>query len=240
MYYEDRWTIIGCYLTKKSRSLFFEKLIFFSSTYFHKKLKIRYIHTLKEDIMVTTRSQQLQMTTRSKANSQTVFVELKTKSQERGITRPHTRSQAQTQKKEIESKEKQVKPFVVTYESEDSDSYIDNEDNDSVYEESIDEDEDEDESIDEESIDDDETIGHTTTTSEVVFDPDYFDDAHDEWMKNKRKLDNGCYVYICGYVYANRKLCQRDCCDKIGLYSGCKKHYMWEEKIHKLLMIPEV
>lgn len=232
MYYEDRWTIIGCYLTKKSRSpFFFEKLIFFSSTYFHKKLKTRYIHTLKEDIMVTTRSQELQMTTRSKANSQTLFVELKTKSQERGIKRPHTRSQAQTQKKEIESKEKQVKLFVVTYESEDSDSYIDNEDNDdSVYEESI----------DEESIDDDETIGHTTTTSEVGFDQDYFDDAHDEWMKNKRKLDNGCYVYICGYVYPNRKLCQRDCCDKIGLYSGCKKHYMWEEKIHKLLMIPEV
>lgn len=190
--------------------------------------------------MVTTRSQELQMTTRSKANSQTLFVELKTKSQERGRTRQHTRSQSQTQtqtqKKEIESKEKQVKPFVVTYESEDSDSYIDNEDeDDSVYEESIDE-----ESMDEESMDDDETIGHTTTTSEVGFDQDHFDDAHDEWMKNKRKLDNGCYVYICGYVYPNRKLCQRDCCDKIGLYSGCKKHYMWEEKIHKLLMIPEV
>ena len=181
------------------------------------------------------------MITRSKTNSQTVFVELKKKSQERDRTqtRPHTRSQTQTQKKETEVKEKQANPSV-TYESEDSDSYIDDddeddeddEDEDSVYEESIDE-----ESIDEESID--ETIGHTTTASEV-FEPDYFDDAHDEWMKNKRKLGNGCYVYICGYVYPNRKLCQRDCCDKIGLYSGCKKHYMWEEKIHKHLMIPEV
>ena len=181
--------------------------------------------------MVTTRTQQLQITTRSKANSQTVFLELTKKSRERRRkpTRPQTRSQTQTikekEKEEEKEEEKDTKyetESTITYDSEDFDTYIDDKDDD------------------DESMDDDETIGHTTTTSEVVFDQDYFDDAHDEWMKNKRKLGNGCYAYICGYVYANRKVCQRDCCDKIGLYSGCKKHYMWEEKIHKLLMIPEV
>ena len=60
-----------------------------------------------------------------------------------------------------------------------------------------------------------------------------FDDAHDSWMANKKRTANGTYVYICGYVKPNHKLCRIACCDKIGIYSGCKKHYMWEEKIHK-------
>ena len=60
-----------------------------------------------------------------------------------------------------------------------------------------------------------------------------FDDAHDSWMANKKRTANGAYVYICGYVKPNHKLCRIACCDKIGIYSGCKKHYMWEEKIHK-------
>ena len=60
-----------------------------------------------------------------------------------------------------------------------------------------------------------------------------FDEAHYEWMLNKRRNANGTFVYICGYVKPNHKLCQKDCCDEIGFYSGCKKHYMWEEKQHK-------
>ena len=56
-----------------------------------------------------------------------------------------------------------------------------------------------------------------------------FDDAHDEWMSNKKRGPNGTYVYICGFVKQNHKLCQRKCCDKFGIYSGCKKHYKWEE-----------
>lgn len=60
-----------------------------------------------------------------------------------------------------------------------------------------------------------------------------FDEAHYEWMLNKRRNANGTFVYICGYVKPNHKLCQKDCCDEIGIYSGCKKHYMWEEKQHK-------
>ena len=60
-----------------------------------------------------------------------------------------------------------------------------------------------------------------------------FDEAHNEWMLNKKRTKNGTFVYICGYVKPNHKLCQKGCHDKIGLYSGCKTHYMWEEKIHK-------
>ena len=62
-----------------------------------------------------------------------------------------------------------------------------------------------------------------------------FDDARDEWATNKRRGPNGTYVYICGFRQKNHKLCQIACCDKIGLYSGCKRHFMWEEKQHKLL-----
>ena len=56
-----------------------------------------------------------------------------------------------------------------------------------------------------------------------------FDDAHDEWVANKRRKSNGDYVYICGAPLKNGKKCNRDCCDKIGLYSGCRQHYSWEE-----------
>ena len=61
-----------------------------------------------------------------------------------------------------------------------------------------------------------------------------FDDAHNEWTANKRRGPNGTYVYICGKSLNSGKICQHACCDKIGLYSGCKRHYMWEEKAHKL------
>jgi hypothetical protein len=60
-----------------------------------------------------------------------------------------------------------------------------------------------------------------------------FDDAHDEWMANKKRGPTGTYVYICGKKMKNDKKCQHATCDKIGIYSGCRRHYMWEEKEHK-------
>ena len=59
-----------------------------------------------------------------------------------------------------------------------------------------------------------------------------FDDAHDEWMANKKRLANGHYVYLCGKTTGKGKKCRRGCHDMIGLYSGCKVHYMWEENEH--------
>lgn len=61
-----------------------------------------------------------------------------------------------------------------------------------------------------------------------------FDDAHDAWMDNKRRGDNGTYYYICGKVMKNGKKCQRAQYDKVGIYSGCKMHFAWEEKEHKM------
>ena len=59
-----------------------------------------------------------------------------------------------------------------------------------------------------------------------------FDDAHNCWVENKRKI-NGQYVYTCGYILKNMVKCRNRSFDKIGLCSGCKTHYMWEEKINK-------
>lgn len=72
----------------------------------------------------------------------------------------------------------------------------------------------------------------SNVTQQYVVDID-FDDAHYSWMSNKKRNSNGTFTYICGFVQKNNKLCQRDCSDRIGLYSGCKKHYKWEEKIKK-------
>ena len=58
-----------------------------------------------------------------------------------------------------------------------------------------------------------------------------FDDAHDCWMANKKKMGNGTYVYICGKPMRNGKCCQRIQCCTIGLYSGCTTHYKWEERL---------
>lgn len=60
-----------------------------------------------------------------------------------------------------------------------------------------------------------------------------FDDAHDEWNANKKRKTNGNYAYICGAPLKNGKKCNRECCDKIGLYSGCRTHYSWEESKNK-------
>ena len=82
----------------------------------------------------------------------------------------------------------------------------------------------------------DSVIEPLQSTKSVSFADTYdFDEAHDEWMANKKRGPNGTYVYLCGYSsQINKRPCRRACCDKIGLYSGCKTHYMWEEKQQKL------
>ena len=87
-----------------------------------------------------------------------------------------------------------------------------------------------------------------------------FDGAHDAWMANKKRKANGDYAYLCGAPLkgaplkgaslingaplkgaplingASLKKCKRYCCDKIGLYSGCRIHYSWEESANKFLV----
>ena len=78
------------------------------------------------------------------------------------------------------------------------------------------------------------SITSTTVEFDLNYDVDIdFDDAHDEWASNKKRGPNGTYVYICGKILKSGKKCQQTCIDKIGLYSGCKRHYMWEEKENK-------
>ena len=78
------------------------------------------------------------------------------------------------------------------------------------------------------------SFSSTTVEFDLNYDVDIdFDDAHDEWASNKKRGPNGTYVYICGRILKNGKKCQQTCIDKIGLYSGCKRHYMWEEKENK-------
>jgi hypothetical protein len=48
-----------------------------------------------------------------------------------------------------------------------------------------------------------------------------FDDATNEWNKNKQKLENGCYKYICGYLCKSGKKCKK----KPSLsFSYCSTH----------------
>jgi hypothetical protein len=37
-----------------------------------------------------------------------------------------------------------------------------------------------------------------------------FDEASIEWNKNKRKIENGCYKYICNYICKSGNLCKRE------------------------------
>jgi hypothetical protein len=60
-----------------------------------------------------------------------------------------------------------------------------------------------------------------------------FDEASAAWKCNKRKGANGTYVYTCGKITQSGNPCKYPVHDKIGIYSGCKRHYMWEEKEHK-------
>ena len=36
-----------------------------------------------------------------------------------------------------------------------------------------------------------------------------FDESISLWKENKKKLKNGCYSYICGYILKTGKPCQR-------------------------------
>lgn len=37
-----------------------------------------------------------------------------------------------------------------------------------------------------------------------------FDEASIEWNKNKRKIENGCYKYLCNYICKSGNLCNRE------------------------------
>jgi hypothetical protein len=74
-----------------------------------------------------------------------------------------------------------------------------------------------------------------TKHKEIIVQID-FDDAHNEWIANKRRKSDGNYVYICGAPLKKKgHICRRDSIDKIGLYSGCKQHPSWEEAENKLI-----
>lgn len=62
-----------------------------------------------------------------------------------------------------------------------------------------------------------------------------FDEAHEAWIANKKKIANGCYIYLCGKPLKNGKTCRKPCYDDCGLYSGCQSHYAWEEMENKYL-----
>lgn len=78
----------------------------------------------------------------------------------------------------------------------------------------------------------------TNTTHPTLFSVEIdFDDAHDAWMANKKRKANGDYAYLCSAPLKTGKTCKRYCSDKIGLYSGCRTHYSWEETAHKSLVL---
>ena len=51
-----------------------------------------------------------------------------------------------------------------------------------------------------------------------------FEEAHAEWMKNKKKRENGTFVYICGKPLKNGGVCQ-----KIDKKNGCFSHLSWNK-----------
>jgi hypothetical protein len=51
-----------------------------------------------------------------------------------------------------------------------------------------------------------------------------FDEAHKEWMKNKKKNKLGTYSYICGKLLKNGNICQ-----KIDKNHGCSCHSFWNK-----------
>ena len=68
--------------------------------------------------------------------------------------------------------------------------------------------------------------------AEFVLDPE----SSAEWLKNKKKMDNGIYDYKCGRPNPNSgRKCTCATHDSIGLYSGCLEHYMWEENLNKYM-----
>lgn len=41
-----------------------------------------------------------------------------------------------------------------------------------------------------------------------MFNADFFDKSSLEWRKNKKKLPNGCFQYICGAITKKNTICQ--------------------------------
>lgn len=60
-----------------------------------------------------------------------------------------------------------------------------------------------------------------------------FDDASSQWKQNKKKLENGCYSYVCGYILKNGKPCQRKSIlnQDICSYEYCFQHQKISKKI---------
>jgi hypothetical protein len=54
------------------------------------------------------------------------------------------------------------------------------------------------------------------------FSSEWFDDASNEWMKNKRKVKGGSFKYICEYVKDSKK-CKRDV--KFFSNHSCDYHF---------------
>jgi fibrillarin-like rRNA methylase len=53
---------------------------------------------------------------------------------------------------------------------------------------------------------------------DFVFD---FDESTREWNANKKKLDNGCYEYVCGNISDKTK---KKCMNKTICGSNCRYH----------------
>jgi hypothetical protein len=64
----------------------------------------------------------------------------------------------------------------------------------------------------------------------VEFTSVHFDDAHNHWIQNKRKLANGMYRYICIGVFKTGKSCNRN--PLVG-QNTCKIHHQTDPTTHE-------
>lgn len=53
--------------------------------------------------------------------------------------------------------------------------------------------------------------------NQLVFDID-FDEASRLWNANKKKLPNGCFMYVCGAITKNGNFCKNKSCAKHKQY----------------------
>ena len=53
---------------------------------------------------------------------------------------------------------------------------------------------------------------------EFVFD---FDDASKHWNANKKKMENACYIYVCGYLKSKTG---KKCMNKTRCGESCRFH----------------
>jgi hypothetical protein len=53
---------------------------------------------------------------------------------------------------------------------------------------------------------------------EFVFD---FDDASKHWNANKKKIENACYIYLCGYIKSKTG---KKCMNKTSCGEFCRFH----------------